>query len=127
MENGVARGSLGQDRRIKRDSVNNVLAVRVLSGYESPTGGLDPEHARGYWFDSNGLLVKTYFNGIETLRSEFADFAGVVIARKIDVPKDTKVAMQINVTEVNPAGPTVGQSFEVHGHEWTRAFTDEAR
>jgi hypothetical protein len=43
---------------------------------------MDPEHARGYWFDGNGLLVKTYFNGIETLRSEFADFAGIAIARK---------------------------------------------
>jgi hypothetical protein len=85
------------DWRIKRDSVHNVPTVRVLSGYESPTGELDPEHARGYWFDSNGPLVKTYFNGIETLRSEFADFAGAVIARKIDVLKDAKVSMQISV------------------------------
>jgi hypothetical protein len=115
------------DWRIKRDSVNSVPTARVLSGYERPTGELDPEHARGYWFDSNGLLVKTYFNGIETLRSEFADFAGVVIARKIDVLKDAKVAMQISVTEVKPAGSTVGQTFEVRGHEWARAFTDEAR
>jgi len=49
------------------------------------------------------------------------------MARKIDVLKDTKVAMQINVTEANPAGLTVGQTFEVRGHEWARAFTDEAR
>jgi hypothetical protein len=115
------------DWRIKGDSVNKVPGVRALSGYESPSGELDPEHARGYWFDSNGLLVKTYFNGIETQRSEFADFAGVAIARKIDVLKNGKVAMQISITEVNPAGPTQAQTFEVHGHEWTRAFTDEAR
>jgi hypothetical protein len=115
------------DWRIKRDSVHQVQTVRVLSGYESPSGQLDPEHARGYWFDSNGLLVKTYFNGIETMRSQFADFAGVTIARKIEVLKDAKVAMQIDVTEVNPAAPAPEQTFDVHGHEWTRAFTDEAR
>jgi hypothetical protein len=62
------------DWRIKRDSVNNVPTVRVLSGYESPEGKLDAEHARGYWFDGTGQLVKTYFNGIETRRSDFADF-----------------------------------------------------
>jgi hypothetical protein len=115
------------DWRIKRDSVNKVQTVRVLSGYESPSGDLDPEHARGYWFDSNGLLAKTYFNGFETLRSEFADFAGTAIARKIDVLKGAKVAMQISVTEVNPAQPTPGQAFDVRGHESTRAFTGEAR
>jgi hypothetical protein len=28
---------------------------------------------------------------------------------------------------VLPAGSTPGRTFEVHGHEWTRAFTDEVR
>jgi hypothetical protein len=67
------------DWRIKRDTVDGVRTVRVLAGYESPEGKLDPEQARGYWFDDAGLLVKTYFNGIETRRLEFEDYAGVKI------------------------------------------------
>jgi hypothetical protein len=49
------------DWRIKRDTVNGVRTVRVLTGYESSEGELDPVQVRGYWFDDNGLLVKTYF------------------------------------------------------------------
>lgn len=76
------------DWRIKRDTVDGVRTVRVLAGYESPEGNLDPEQARGYWFDDTGLLLKTYFKGIETRRSEFVDFAGVKIAHRVDVRKD---------------------------------------
>jgi hypothetical protein len=115
------------DWRIKRDTVNGVRTVRVLAGYESPEGKLDPEQSRGYWFDDTGLLLKTYFNGIETLRLEFADFAGVKTAHRIDVLKDGKLAMRIRVTEVSPAGTIPTKTFEVRGHEWTRAFTAEAR
>ncbi len=115
------------DWRIKLDSVNNAPTVRVLSGYESPAGKAGCGARQGYWFDGAGLLVKTYFNRIETRRSDFADFAGIAIARRIDVLKDGMVAMQISVTEVNPAGPMPAQTFEVHGHESARAFTDEAR
>jgi hypothetical protein len=59
------------DWRIKRDTVDGEKTIRVLAGYESPDGELDPEKARGYWFDENGKLVKTFFNGIETRRLEF--------------------------------------------------------
>jgi hypothetical protein len=115
------------DWRIKRDTVNGLRAVRVLAGYESPEGQLDPEQARGYWFDDTGLLVKTYFDGIETQRLEFEDFAGVKTARRIDVLKDGKLAMRIRVTDVTPAGTVPTKTFEVKGHEWTRAFTAEVR
>jgi hypothetical protein len=115
------------DWRIKRDTVNDVRTVRVLAGYESPEGRLDPDQARGYWFDDTALLVKTYFNGIETQRSEFEDFAGVKPARRIDALKDGKLAMRIRVTEVTPAGAIPAKTFEVKGHEWTRAFTAEVR
>ncbi len=110
------------DWRIKRDTVDGVRTVRVLAGYESPEGELDQEQARGYWFDDTGLLVKTHFKGIETRRSEFEDFAGVKIARQIDVLRDGVLAMRISVTEVSP-----GETFEVRGHEWTREFSDEVR
>src|SRR5579859_1638397 len=115
------------DWRIKRDSVNDVRAIRVLAGYESPDGKLDPEQARGYWFNDAGLLIKTYFDGIETQRSEFEDFAGVKAARRIDVLKEGKLAMRIRITEVTPAGTIPAKTFEVKGHEWTRAFTGEVR
>jgi hypothetical protein len=115
------------DWRIKRDTVNGVRAVRVLAGYESPEGKLDPEQARGYWFDDTGLLVKTYFSGIETQRSEFGDFAGVRIAHRIDVLKDGNLGVRIRVTDVSPAGAIPPKTFEVKGHEWTRAFTAEVR
>lgn len=115
------------DWRIKRDTVNGVRTVRVLTGYESPEGKLDPEHARGYWFDDTGLLLKTYFQGVETQRSDFVDFAGVKIARRIDVLKDGKSEMKVRITEVSPAGPMPPETFEEPGHEWVRAFTDEVR
>jgi hypothetical protein len=115
------------DWRIKRETVNGVRTVRVLAGYESPEGKLDPEQARGYWFDDSGLLVKTYSDGIETQRLEFEDFAGTRIARRIDVLKDGHLAMRIRVTEVSRAGTTPAKTFEVKGHEWTRAFTAEER
>jgi hypothetical protein len=115
------------DWRIKRETVNDVRTVRVLAGYESPEGKLDPEQARGYWFDDAGLLVKTYFDGIETRRSEFEDFAGVKPARRIDVLKDGKLAVRIRVTDVTPAGTIPAKTFEVKGHEWMRAFTAEVR
>ncbi len=115
------------DWRIKRDTVNSASTVRVLTGYESPEGKLDAAQVRGYWFDDSGLLVKTYFRGIETQRSEFEDFAGVKIARRIDVLKDEVLAMRIHVTDVTPAGSISPTTFEVPKHEWTRAFTDEVR
>ncbi len=115
------------DWRIKRDTVNGVRTVRVLAGYESPEGKLDPEQARGYWFDETGLLVKTYFGGIETERSEFEDFAGVKIARLIDVRKDGNLGMRIRVTDTSLVGKIPAKAFELKGHEWTRAFTAEAR
>jgi hypothetical protein len=115
------------DWRIKRDTVNGVRTVRVLAGYESPEGKLDPEQARGYWFDDTGLLVKTYFTGLETQRFDFEEFAGVKIAHRIDVLKDGNLGLRIRVTEVSPAGAISAKTFEVKGHEWTRAFTAEVR
>ncbi len=115
------------DWRIKSDTVNGFRTVRVLAGYESPEGRLDPEQARGYWFDDAGILIKTYFNGIETQRSEFEDFSGVKIAHRIDVLKDGNLGIRIHVNEVSPAGTIPPKAFEVKGHEWTRVFTAEVR
>jgi hypothetical protein len=44
------------DWRVRRDTVNPVRTVRVLAGYESPEGQLDPGQARGYWFDDHTVV-----------------------------------------------------------------------
>jgi len=115
------------DWRIKRDTVSGIRTVRVLAGYESPEGKLDSEQARGYWFDDAGSLIKTYFDGIETQRSQFEDFGSIQVARRVDVLKDGKLALIIRVTGVAPAGTIPAKTFELKGHEWTRAFTAEVR
>jgi hypothetical protein len=115
------------DWRIKRDTVNGVRAIRVLTGYESPEGQLDPEQVRGFWFDDAGTLLKTYFQGVETQRAEFLEFAGVRIAHQIDVLKGNNPAMHIHITEVIPAPSFSPKMFEAPKHEWTRAFTDQTR
>lgn len=115
------------DWRIKRDTVGDVRAVRVLAGYENPEGKLDPEQARGYWFDDSGVLLKTYLTGVETDRSDFQDFNGIRVARQIDVRKDGRLAIRIRVTDLAPAGSVPADNFELKGHEWQRAFTAEER
>jgi hypothetical protein len=115
------------DWRIKRDTVGGVRAVRVLAGYESPDGKLDPEQARGYWFDDSGLLLKTYLSGIETQWSDFEDFSGFKVARQIGLREDGKLVMRIHVIELVPATAEPPNYFEIKGHQWQRAFTAEER
>jgi len=115
------------DWRINRETLDGVNAIRVLAGYESPEGVLDPEHARAYWFDEDGKLLKTYFIGIETRRLNFADLDGLHLAREIRVYQKTAVAMLIRVTDFSAPGTVPDTTFEVPGHKWNRAFTDEVQ
>ncbi len=115
------------DWKIKRDPVDGVNAVRVLTGYENPKGELDPEHARGYWFEDSGKLVKTYYQGMETRRAQFEDFGGVTLARQVNVLRNGAPVMLIHVTELGPAKEFAKDVFEIPGHKWTRAFTAEVR
>jgi hypothetical protein len=115
------------DWRMKWDTVDSVKTIRVLAGYESPDGTLDTEQARGYWFEESGKLVKTYFRGIETRRIDFKDFGGVAIAHEIRVLHDNQLGMLIRVTEVSAAATIPENIFDLRGHEWKRAFTDEVR
>lgn len=116
------------DWRITSDTVAGVKTVRVLSGYESPEGKLDPEHARAFWFDTNGNLIKTYFFGLETGRSDSEDYQSVHVARRIDVFHDSAPVMHIRVTEITPADDSLPKNaFELKGHEISRQFTSEAR
>jgi hypothetical protein len=115
------------DWRINRTNDNGESSVRVLSGYESPEGKLDPQHARAYWFTSSGQLIETYSNGIETRRSNFQEFAGLSVARTVAIYSNGGVALKLAVTELS-ANPNISPKlFELKGHEWTRQFTDEVR
>ncbi len=115
------------DWSIRPDTVGGMKTVRVLAGYESPDGTLDPQHARAYWFDETGKLVKSYYLGIEIRRSEFEGFGGVEIARHIELLKNGNLGMLIRVIQVSPVGTVPKNNFDLSGHEWTRAFTDEVR
>jgi hypothetical protein len=115
------------DWRIKRDTEDGVKTIRVLAGYESPEGNLDPQQARGYWFDENGKLVKAFFQGIETQRSNFEEFNGAQVAHVMKVLRAGSVAMVIRVSGVSTAGAVPEDTFTLRGHEWKRAFTDEVR
>ena len=115
------------DWRIKRDTVDGVKTIRVLAGYESPEGNLDPQQARGYWFDERGNLVKTFFQGIETQRSNFEVFNDAQVAHLMKAMRAGSVGMVIRVTDVAPAGSIPEDTFKLPGHEWKRAFTDEVR
>jgi len=115
------------DWRIKSDTVDGIKIVRVLSGYESPEGKLDPDRARGFWFDPSGVLVKTFFSGLETRRTDLQDFGGIKVAHRIDVLKDDHLAMRIQITEIVDAVTVPKKAFELKGHEWNRAFTASAR
>jgi hypothetical protein len=128
MEPIPAMGTFAEsDWRMKRDTVDGVKTLRVLAGYESPEGVLDPEHARAYWFDENGKLVKTYFQGIETQRLQFVDFGGALVAHKIRVLRNGKLMMLITVTDQSIGGTIPETKFGFPGYEWNRAFTDEVR
>lgn len=114
------------DWKIKRDAVDGVSTIRVLTGYEAPDGKLDPQ-VRAFWFDSNNNLVKTHFAGIDTKRSDFQSFGKTNIARQIDVENKGALAMRILVTDILPAATTSSKDFEIKGYEYKRAFTDEVR
>lgn len=115
------------DWRIKRDTVDGVKTIRVLTGYEGPDGQFDPKHVRGFWFDDHGNLLRVYSMGLDTRRSNFEDFAEVKVARELSVLKDQKLGMHIEVTDVSSPGGVSPKIFELHGHEWKRQFTDEIR
>jgi hypothetical protein len=115
------------DWRIRRERVGEVDAIRVTAGPEDANGQIDAHRARGYWFDTDGRLVNAVFSNLEMRRSDFQDYRGTQICHRILVYKDEKLGMEIRVLDVSPATKVTGDIFEVRGHKWTRAFTDEVR
>jgi hypothetical protein len=114
--------------RINSEKIGDAKAIRVLSGYESPDGKLDPQQSRGFWFDANGNLLKTYFSGVETLRSDFENFQNVHAARRIDVFHDSAAVMHIRISDISGAEDALPKNvFEIKGHEVNKQYSSEAR
>ena len=72
-------------------------------------------------------MVKGVFGGLEVRRDNFEDFRGVQVAHQILVYKDGKLGVQIRVMDLSATSEVAADTFRMHGHEWTRAFTDEVR
>ena len=115
------------DWRITTINENGSPLIRVLSGYESPDGKLDPQHSRAFWFASTAQLLKTYFGGLETRRSDFQGFAGMQVARAVALYSNGGLALKLTVTQLSANPPPAARQFEIKGHDWTRQFTDEVR
>lgn len=115
------------DWRIKRDKVDGISTIRVLSGYESPDGELDPEHARGYWFDSNNMLVKAFFSGLEVCPSGSIKFGNAELPQQIRVLHDGSLGLFIQISDISPMHTQSESAFRLSGHKWKRAFTSEVR
>jgi hypothetical protein len=115
------------DWRITRDVVGGAATVRVAMGHENPDGTPDARDFIGYWFDEAGELVKSYVNGLETRRTDFRDFNGMKVARRLEVRLTNAVGMRIQVTELGPAGPVDTHIFTIKRHVWVRASTAEER
>jgi hypothetical protein len=115
------------DWRIKRDRMDGLPVIRVARGPEDPDGTPDPKGFDGFWFDGTGQLLKTYADGMETRRRNFSDFAGMKIARQVDVMVAGSVGMRIDVKQLGPTGTVDAKMFTLKGHGWVRQFTSEVR
>ncbi len=115
------------DWRIRRDTIGTANLIRVLRGPEGSNGELDPKTSEGYWFASDGQLVKVYTSGLDLRPAQVEPYGGVQVARQIDVLKDGKLGMRISITQISSANPDSAKSFRLKGHEWQRAFTAEVR
>lgn len=115
------------DWRVTRDTVDGAPATRVASGRENKDGTPDPKEFLGFWFDDAGQLVKTYENGLETRRSDFFEYSGVKVARRVEVSTKGEVGMRIVVTALGPAGKVDSHLFTIKGHGWSREYTTEVR
>jgi hypothetical protein len=116
------------DWRIRRDTVDAEKTIRVFRGPEGPNGELEAGKSQGFWFDEKGQLVKSYTGGgLEILPLSVEAYGGVQVPRRINVLKEGKLALQLNVKEIAAADPIASKNFKLKGHEWQRAFTSEVR
>lgn len=115
------------DWRIRRDVLGGMSLVRIVSGIETPNGELDPKNSRGYWFDQERHLIKSFLQGYEVRPAKIEAFDGVGVPREIDIVKDGELAMRITVMQIARPDADAAKSLALKDHEWKRMFTAEAR
>lgn len=101
--------------------------TKISRGTAGPDGTPGREGFEAYWFDAQGQLVKTHLNSLETTRSNFEDYNGVHLARRVEVTLGGQVAMRIDVAACTPAGTVEPRIFTLRGHEWSDRYTEEMR
>jgi hypothetical protein len=92
------------DWRIRRDNVDGLNAIRVLRGVEPQNGVCDPEHAYGFWFDSEGRLIR-FCERLDVRFSDFTDFNGAQVPQLIRVLNGDKTLISVRVDEMGPLDP----------------------
>jgi hypothetical protein len=123
----AADSVLNVDWRVERTQADGSTLLRAAIARENPDGTPDPKDFNGFWFDQTGQLVKTYSNGLETRRLKFAVFNGIQVARVVEVMTKGAVGMQIDVTELRPAGSVDTHMFTIKKHNWDGAYSSEVR
>jgi len=111
---------------VVHDSVDGVPALRVSRGPVNPEGVLEPQ-TQGYWFDESGTLIKTHEQGLDTRLTNRGDFAGLQVARRIEMFNHDKLALRLDITDLSAAGTVDPAIFTLKGHEWVHQFTPEVR
>ena len=56
-----------------------------------------------------------------------SDFAGMQVARRVEVLSQGKLALRLDVTDLSTAGNVDPSMFTLKGHDWVRQFTPEVR
>jgi hypothetical protein len=64
---------------------------------------------------------------MDTLLTRQSDFAGMQVARRIELRKQGQLAMRVDITDLSPAGTVDPSIFVLKGHDWVRQFTPEVR
>ena len=114
------------DWRITRQTIDGASLIRIATGHESAEGTLDAQ-SRGLWFNSDGILVRSHFRGLDTIQSQFQDFHGAQVPHQIDVLSNGKLGIRIRITEIETPTNLSPGAFSLSGHDWKRQFTDETR
>jgi hypothetical protein len=77
-------------------------------------GGVDsrnrPISGQAYWFDSAGLLRADFANATLTLYSNFEAWKEKQVARKIEVFKNGKLLVRVEVNSIEQQAPKPGDA-----------------
>jgi hypothetical protein len=115
--------------RITRDTVDGVPTTRLAYGPENSLGDLEPGKSQGFWFDSNGRLLRAFTDGVDVLRTDFMDYNGAQIAQTTVVRVNGGgVAMRIHVSSISRLTSRPPEwTFVVANHEWRNQLGETVR